>query len=120
MIPRRVSSEDAILVYLIAIAYLNETEITGNEEARAWRAKEMWAGVFYVWPRVPNAEQAGPVPTAICTYKGTQLQWEVAVHSGERLTLYDNGHIWDIVENEEKLSATKKAKRYRRCGRKKW
>ena len=116
MVTRRVSPEDAILVYLTAIAYLNETEISGQEEAYAWLAKEKWAGVFYIWPRKPYAERGDTIPTAMCTYKKAHLQWEVAMHSGERLTLYDNGPVWDITRDEEKSVTRKTAKRYRRGG----
>ena len=114
MITNGVSSEDAILVYLIAIAYLHETEISGQKEAHAWRAKEMWRGVFYIWPRTPYADRGDTVPTAMCTYKKVQSQWKVAVRSGERLTLYDSGPVWDIAEDAEKQVTTKKAKRYSR------
>ena len=115
----RPSSEHAIQIYLLALAYLHDIRIGHPSTASTWHAKEKWAGVFYIWQREQPLAQEMPIaliplgdPVAVCTYKRETKLWQVDLSHGEKSTLYDYGDVWEITQREQPL-ASKKAIRNR-------
>jgi hypothetical protein len=93
----RATSADAILVYLITVAYLHDIEISDSNAGDAWHAEKVGRHAFSIWPWDESVEQEDSAPAAICTYNRLHRRWKVVLHSGESLTLYDRGDIWDIA-----------------------
>jgi hypothetical protein len=93
----RATAKDAILVYLIAAAYLHGTEISNSNAVGAWHAEKVGRHAFSIWSWDESVEQEDSAPTAICTYNRLHRRWKVVLHSGQSLTLYDRGDVWDIA-----------------------
>ena len=79
------TTEDAILAYLTAVAYLHDPGI--SNAASMWHAASMRTSVFSISLRDQIAQQGDFVPVAICTYSRAHHQWRVVLRCGANLTL---------------------------------
>ena len=96
----KVSAEDALEVYLIAMAYLHDATIGSSSLASTLYVRG-WSGItFSIWRRDESAAEEEPsapaAPVALCTYNKKTRTWKVELRSGEKLTLLDEGKVWGI------------------------
>jgi hypothetical protein len=105
----RASTDEAVSVYILATAYLHNTQIDNLIPANRLHVQEKWASVFYIWRRDESSTQDDqPVetppsaPIAMCIYKPARKIWTVELSSGEKLAIRDKGTTWDIVGEVEK------------------
>src|SRR5688572_12855290 len=97
-------SIDALHIYAITRAYLYGAKIGNEGSTKALHVQEISPDRFFIWQRKPPAKQS---QVDVCTYNPVDKTWNVKLASGERLTLLDKGHIWELVEETKKKPARK-------------
>jgi len=113
-------AEDALRVYILADAYFYDTLIGNFSLESNLFAKEKRAGVFQIWRQedssVPDEPVIPPKLMAVCTYSHDTKTWKVSLSNGEKLTLIDNGNVWDIVVPSQNYP-TKRQRRRTNAGK---
>jgi len=97
-------AEDALRVYMLANAYLYDALIGNFSMTSNLVAKEKREGVFHIWCQEQSSVSEEPIIPpklmAACTYSHETKTWKVTLSNGEKLTLLDNGNVWDVVPSQ--------------------
>jgi hypothetical protein len=98
------SNEEATHIYLLATAYLYNTEVGSAAPDDALYVKEKWEGVFYIWHQAPlSAQEPSVAPVAVCTYMAEPNIWLVEMSNGEKIGLFDSDGVWDVAQDDDGL-----------------
>jgi hypothetical protein len=93
------NAEDALVVYILAVAYFDDIPPILFNPSHSMNVKELVIkGEFYIWDEYElDIDGRYKAPLAVCNYDKKSETWTVELNSGQLVAFRDLANVWELV-----------------------